>query len=69
MLLSEKVQRDLDKGAKYNREKPVALYKTLLTPIDTQIVGTLTVVMEQVKFNNPTGWTRNFIYSIINPQK
>ena len=30
MVSSEKAQRDLDIGAKYNREKPVALYKTLL---------------------------------------
>lgn len=31
MFLSEKAQRDLDRGAKYIKEKPVALYKTLLS--------------------------------------
>ena len=31
MFPSEKAQRDLDRGAKYIKEKPVALYKTLLS--------------------------------------
>ena len=31
MVSSEKAQRDLDIGTKYNREKPVALYNTLLS--------------------------------------
>ena len=31
MFLAEKAQRDLDTGAKYFKEKPVALYKTLLS--------------------------------------
>ena len=31
MFPSEKAQRDLDRGAKYSKEKPVALYKTLLS--------------------------------------
>ena len=31
MVSSEKAQRDLDKGAKYDTEKPVALYKTLFS--------------------------------------
>ena len=31
MVSSEKAQTDLDTEAKYNTEKPVALYKTLLS--------------------------------------
>ncbi|KAK2549227.1 hypothetical protein P5673_030333 [Acropora cervicornis] len=31
MFPSEKAQRDLDTGAKYIKEKPIALYKTLLS--------------------------------------
>lgn len=31
MFPSEKAQRDLDTGAKYSREKPVSLYKTLIS--------------------------------------